>query len=244
MDLFTELIDIIYPKKCHLCLDFLDDEESKLPDICNSCFSGLPVLTHPFCSICGVPFESKVEEDHLCEKCIRTRPFYDELRAPYLYEDIIMEAIHRLKYSGKSYLAKSLGSLMADFLKEWTGDIDDSMIMIPVPLHKRKLRQRGFNQSALLVRSTAKLLDIETDYFTLRRIRYTETQTGLTIEERRKNVKRAFEVTGNANLNGKSVILVDDVATTGNTMDECARVLKMAGCERVLGLTLARTAAY
>lgn len=243
MNLFTDLIDIIYPKKCHICLDFLDDEKCKLPDICNSCFSGLPVLTHPFCSICGVPFQSKVEEDHLCEKCIRTRPFYDELRAPYLYEDRIMEAIHRLKYSGKSYLAKSMGRLLADFLKEWISDID-GMIMIPVPLHKRKLRQRGFNQSVLLVRSTAGILGMETDYFTLRRIRYTETQTGLTLEERRKNVKGAFEVTDNGNLKGKSVILVDDVATTGNTMNECASVLKKAGCERVLGLTLARTAAY
>ncbi|NLD38974.1 MAG: ComF family protein [Desulfatiglans sp.] len=243
MNLFTELIDIIYPKKCHICMDFLDDSERKLPDICNTCFSSFPLLTHPFCSICGVPFVSKVEEDHLCEKCIRTRPFYDELRSPYLYEDKIMEAIHRLKYSGKSYLAKSMGRLLADFLTEWTGDLD-GMIMIPVPLHKRKLRQRGFNQSVLLAKSISRLLNLKTDYFTLTRIRYTETQTGLTLEERRKNVKGAFEVTGNANLNGKGVILVDDVATTGNTMDECARVLKKAGCTRVFGLTLARTAAY
>ena len=116
--------------------------------------------------------------------------------------------------------------------------------MIPVPLHKRKLRQRGFNQSVLLVKSISRLLNLETDYFTLMRIRYTETQTGLTLEERRKNVKGAFEATDNGNLNGKSVILVDDVATTGNTINECARVLKKAGCERVVGLTLARTAIY
>ncbi|NLA73932.1 MAG: hypothetical protein GX846_00370, partial [Deltaproteobacteria bacterium] len=80
MNLFTELVDIIYPKKCHICLDFLDNSETRLPDICDDCFSGFPELTHPFCPICGVPFASKVEEDHLCEKCIRTRPFYDELR--------------------------------------------------------------------------------------------------------------------------------------------------------------------
>lgn len=154
-----------------------------------------------------------------------------------------MEAIHRLKYSGKSYLARSMGRLLADFLKDWRGDID-SMIMMPVPLHKKKLRQRGFNQSVLLVKEIIRLIDIKADYFTLRRIRYTETQTGLTLEERRKNVKGAFEVTGKANLKGKSVIVVDDVATTGNTINECARMLKKAGCERVLGLTLARTAAY
>jgi ComF family protein len=243
MRLLSELIEIIYPPKCHVCLDFLDDEERKSPDICDNCYSAFPLLTHPICSICGVPFASKVEEDHQCERCIRTRPFYDELRSPYLYQDTIMEAIHRLKYSGKSYLARSMGRLLADFLKDWRGDID-SMIMMPVPLHKKKLRQRGFNQSVLLVKEIIRLIDIKADYFTLRRIRYTETQTGLTLEERRKNVKGAFEVTGKANLKGKSVIMVDDVATTGNTINECARMLKKAGCERVLGLTLARTAAY
>jgi ComF family protein len=154
-----------------------------------------------------------------------------------------MDAVHLIKYSGKSYLANSLGPLLADFLKNWLNDTK-GMIMIPVPLHKKKLRQRGFNQSVLLVKSISRLLNLETDYFTLTRIRYTETQTGLTLEERRKNVKGAFEVNNRNNLTGKTVILVDDVATTGNTMDECARVLKKAGCERVFGLVLARRAAY
>jgi predicted amidophosphoribosyltransferase len=133
MNLLTGLIDIIYPKRCHICLGFLDYYERKFPDICDNCFSTLPLLTHPVCTICVCPFKSKSEEDHLCEKCIRKRPFYDELRAPYLYEDKIMEAIQRLKYSDKSYLAKSLGRLLADFLKEWIDDLD-GMVMIPVPL--------------------------------------------------------------------------------------------------------------
>jgi ComF family protein len=243
MNLFTELIDIIYPPKCRICQDFLNDSETKIRGICDECYSNFPLLTHPFCSACGVPYGSKVEEDHLCEKCIRETPLYDELRAPYLYEEKIMDAVHLIKYSGKSYLAKSLGPLLADYLKNWLSDTN-GMIMIPVPLHKKKLRQRGFNQSVLLVKSVSRILDMEADYFTLIRIKYTETQTGLTLEERRKNVKGAFEVSGKKDLNGKTVILVDDVATTGNTINECARVLKKAGCERVFGLVLARTAAY
>ena len=95
MNLFTELVDIIYPKKCHICLDFLDNSETRLPDICDDCFSGFPELTHPFCPICGVPFASKVEEDHLCEKGNRTRPINDELRAPYIYEVKIREEDQR-----------------------------------------------------------------------------------------------------------------------------------------------------
>jgi ComF family protein len=243
MNLFSELINIIYPPKCSICLNFLDDSETKIKGICDECYSEFPALHHPFCSVCGVPFTSKVEEDHLCEKCIRERPHYDELRSPYLYEDRIMDAIHLIKYSGKSYLAKSLGPLLESFAKDWV-TITKDMLMIPVPLHKKRLKQRGFNQSALLVKSVSRILDIEADYFSLIRIKYTETQTGLNLEERRRNVKGAFEVSGRKNLNGKTVILVDDVATTGNTMNECASVLKKAGCDMVFGLTLARTAAY
>jgi ComF family protein len=243
MSLFSELINIIYPPKCSICLNFLDDGETKIRGICDECYSSFPALTHPFCSVCGVPFGSKVEEDHQCEKCIRQRPLYDELRAPYLYEESIMEAIHLIKYSGKSYLVKSIGPLLASFAKDWV-TVTKDMLMIPVPLHKKRLKQRGFNQSALLVKSVSRILDIEADYFTLIRIKHTETQTGLNLEERRRNVKGAFEVSGNKNLTGKTVILVDDVATTGNTINECARILKKAGCEKVFGLVLARTAAY
>ncbi len=243
MNLFSELMNIIYPPRCHICQDFLGDCDRKIPDICDNCSSCFPAVTHPFCSICGVPFQSKVEEDHLCEKCIQTRPFYDELRAPYLYEDKIMEAVHLIKYSGKSFLVKSFGPLLADFAKDRFRDTKD-MIMIPVPLYKKKLRQRGFNQSALFVKSISTILEIEAGYYFLRRTRYTETQTGLNLKERRKNVKGAFEVPEGNDLRGKSVILVDDVATTGNTMNECARILKKAGCKKVFGLVLARTAAY
>lgn len=243
MNLLSNLLDIIYPPRCHVCMDFLDNHPPDRGDICDECFSGFIKLTHPFCSICGEPFKSTVEEDHLCERCLRKRPYYDELRAPYLYEQKLMDAIHLIKYSGKSFIIKSLGPLLGEFAK--TGiNITEDMIIMPVPLHRKKIKQRGFNQSALLAKSISPILGIEPDFFTLTRTRYTESQAGLSIEERRKNVKGAFEVRGNSNVKGKSIILVDDVATTGNTINECARILKKAKCERVLGLTLARTAPY
>jgi ComF family protein len=243
MNFLLNLIDIIYPPRCQICMDFLDDHPAGRGDICDECFSGFRELTHPFCSICGEPFKSKVEEDHLCEKCLRKRPYYDELRAPYIYEERLMTAIQLIKYSGKSNIIKSLGPLLARYAKNWINDAK-KMIMIPVPLHRRKLKQRGFNQSALFVKTISPVLGIEIDFFTLIRIRYTESQTGLSLEQRRKNVKGAFDVKGGGNITGKTVILVDDVATTGNTMNECARILKKAGAEKVLGLTLARTAPY
>ena len=243
MSLLSNLLDIVYPPRCQVCTNFLDAHPEDRGDICDECFSSFRKLTHPFCSICAEPFKSKVEEDHLCEKCLRKRPYYDELRAPYLYEEKIMEAVQLIKYSGKSYIVKSLGPLLGAFAKDWI-NVTKDMIIMPVPLHKKKLKQRGFNQSVLLVKAISPVLEIEMDFFTLIRIRYTGSQAGLSLEQRRKNVKGAFEVRAENNIKGKSVILVDDVATTGNTMNECARILKKAGSKKVLGLTLARTAAY
>ena len=142
MNLISNLLDIIYPPRCQICLDFLDNHPPDRGDICDTCFSSFRELTHPFCSICGEPFKSKVEEDHLCEKCLRKRPFYDELRAPYLYEERIMEAIRLIKYSGKSYIVKSLGPFIGTFAKKRINVTEDTIIM-PVPLHRKKLKQRG-----------------------------------------------------------------------------------------------------
>ena len=224
-------------------MDFLDDHSAEKGDICDECLSGFDRLSHPFCTICGVPFKSKVEEDHLCEKCLRKRPYYDLLRAPYLYEDKIMDAVHLIKYSGKSTILKTLGPLLGAFVKDLIGDTKD-MVLIPVPLHKKKLKQRGFNQSVLIAKAVSAFIGAEPELYTLTRIKYTESQTGLSLEQRRKNVKGAFEVRGDKVIHGKTVILVDDVATTGNTVNECARMLKKAGSKKVYGLVLARTAAY
>lgn len=244
MSLLSNLLDIIYPQRCHICMDFLDDTHRENPDLCNTCFTSFKDITHPFCSICGIPFKSKVEEDHLCEKCLVKRPFYDEIRAPYLYEESLMKAIQRMKYSGKSYIVKSVGPLLGIFAKKWINDITEDMIIIPVPLHKKRLKQRGFNQSVLLAKVISPMLSVETDFFTLKRIKHTDSQTGLNLKQRKKNMKGAFEVSGKKNIKDKKIILVDDVATTGNTINECARVLKKAGCKKVSGLVLARTPAY
>ena len=151
-----------------------------------------------------------------------------------------MEAIHQFKYAGKSHLAKSLGRLMTAFARIWV-DKTNSDLMMPVPLHPKRLRERGFNQSLVLARYAAPLLGAELDFLSLRRIRYTRPQTGLKITERRKNVRRAFEIVDRMAVKGRTILLVDDVATTGNTLNECARMLKRAGSKEVFCLTLART---
>ena len=154
-----------------------------------------------------------------------------------------MDAVHQVKYGGKTYLAESLARLLAPYARERLGDTR-GLLMMPVPLHPKRLRERGFNQSLVLARAVEPILETRLDFLSLRRVIYTRPQTGLKRNERRKNVKGAFGLVGQPDLKEKTVILVDDVATTGTTLNECARVLKKAGCEKVFCLVLARTAGF
>ncbi len=244
MSIFRQFIDLIYPPRCLICEKFLWKNRAKKDQqellFCNPCFDGFSEITSPLCPTCGRPFASEVDEDHLCEDCLRKRPYYDAMRAPYLFEGGIMAAIHQFKYARKSHLAKSLGPLLSSFAKKWF-DQADGYLMMPVPLHPKRLRQRAFNQSLLLARYAAPLLGLELDFLSMKRVRYTRPQTGLKSDERRKNVLRAFEIADSKAIKGRTILLVDDVATTGNTLNECARTLKRAGATEVFCLTLART---
>lgn len=244
MSIFSQFIDLVYPPRCSICEKFIWKNRAKKDQqellFCKPCFDGFSEIISPLCPTCGMPFASDVEEDHLCEDCIRKRPFYDAARAPYLYEGGIMEAIHQFKYAGKTHLASSLGRLMTSFARKWV-DKTHSYLMMPVPLHPKRLRERGFNQSLVLARYAAPLLGAELDFLSLRRIRYTPPQTGLKMTERGKNVRRAFDIMDRKAVKGRTILLVDDVTTTGNTLNECARMLKRAGSQEVLCLTLART---
>jgi len=241
MGIFGKFLELIYPPKCHICQNFLPVNGGGSNHICSECLGSLVRITSPLCPICGTPFVSRVEKDHLCGDCLRKRPFFDALAAPLLYEGGVMEAIHQIKYSGRTYIAGSLGGLLLPFAKERFGDTNGALMM-PVPLHPKRLRERGFNQSLVLARTIAIYLETDIDFLSLRRVRYPQPQTGLKKVERKRNVKGAFGLAGRPNLKGRTVILVDDVATTGSTLNECAKVLKRAGCDKVFCLVLARTA--
>ena len=244
MNLFAKLIDIIYPPKCPICRVFLQknylSSGSKRRPFCHACYSDFHKITSPLCPICGRTFGSGIPEDHRCEDCLRSPPFFDALRAPYVYNGAIMKAIHRFKYGAESSVADSLGPLLAEFAQRWAREWDD-IITIPVPLHPKRLRERGFNQSLLLARHVAGTRGSQPDFLSLRRVRHTRPQTGLKKEERRKNVQGAFHLNNADAFKGKKTLLVDDVATTGNTLNECARMLREAGASKVFCLTLVRT---
>jgi ComF family protein len=247
MNPFKNLIDVIYPPRCPICGAFFKEDiygdKNFAHAFCPVCIADFQPITSPLCKTCGTPFGSQEDDDHLCEDCIRKRPYFKSARAPYLYEGAIMTAIHRFKYVPKGLLADSLGPILAEFAHNWLKR-SKQFLTIPVPLHPKRLRERGFNHSLLLARHVAAKLTTQLDFLALRRVRYTAPQTGLKRKERQKNVRRAFQVRAPEVVKGREILLVDDVATTGSTLNECARALKMAGSGEIMCVVLARTGSF
>ena len=199
------------------------------------------------CICCGLPFASSHGSDHLCGACESHPNHYDTARSVGCYASSLRSVIHHYKYHTAAHLAAPLGRLMWHALGTYFQSADMDLV-VPVPLHHRRLRSRGFNQSALLLRQWSSLASargqqidqprIETGL--LFRHRPTLAQTGLSKARRAENLRRAFSVCNKAALKGKRVLLVDDVLTTGATANACAHVLKRAGAVRVDVLTLAR----
>lgn len=244
MSLSARLIDLIYPPRCHACQRFLvrgPEDGGQGLYLCSSCMADFRALTPPHCKVCARPFHSRDVEDHLCESCLRKRPLFQTIGAPYLYEGSLKTVIHVFKYGGRSGLADFLGPILASFARDWDPGGETTLVM-PVPLHPRRLRERGFNQSKLLARYVAAGLDVDLDVYSLIRIRDTLPQTGLGKSERRKNVSGAFRLKTSEAVKDQGIVLVDDVATTGNTLNECTKILLKSGAIQVFCLVLARTA--
>ncbi len=201
----------------------------------------------PMCLRCGLPFESSHAIDHLCGDCMSQPPSYAEARAAGIYQGALRSTIHQLKYKGRERLARPLGRLLwATLCKYWAAEQFDKVI--PVPLHPTRLRKRGFNQAQALIREWPRLamrdrLRPPEEWIAPRllvRHRPTEPQTGLKRDRRMENLRSAFRVTGKQRIRNRSILIVDDVLTTGTTADACAQTLLNAGAKDVRVLTLAR----
>lgn len=199
----------------------------------------LAFVSAPACTCCGLPFSFGLAEGSLCAACIDTPPDFDMARAAVVYNDASRQLVLDFKYGDKLHAVDTflpwLRRAAAEMLPE-TG------LIVPVPLHRRRLWQRRFNQSALLARAIARDTGLPCLPDALRRKRHTVPQKGLSRSERHLNVRGAFAVTPRhaAAIKGKNVMIVDDVFTSGATLNECARVLKRAGAAKVFVLTLAR----
>ena len=217
-------LDLLFPIPCAGC-----GREGKI--LCEGCIPELPKLTSPYCNLCASP-----DTISPCRWCSESPPAFDAVRAPYLMEGAIKQAIHGFKYRGVRAAASELGRLLAVYVAE--GRIPGETI-VPVPLHSRRLRHRGYNQSGLLARELAKNAGLRLAPNLLKRIKDSPPQVeAASPAQRRSNVEGSFRCTGKPR--GQKLILVDDVATTGSTLSACAASLKAAGASTVWGLVLAR----
>lgn len=202
------------------------------------------------CSICGErlnrPYALSPEDgEAFCELCRRAQPVYVKAAAYGSNEGGLRDLIHLLKYDQMRPAAAVLGRMLAEAIGDLQhGFANGPLVVVPVPLYGKKLRQRGFNQSELIARSALKLLSeaiFELNPRVLERCRETKSQIGLTRHQRRENMRGAFVVANPGEIAGREVLLVDDVMTTGTTVSECARVLRRAGASKVFVATVART---
>jgi len=240
---FEWLVDWLYPPRCRGCSSRIYGRDSEY--FCVPCWDEIQLVSHPLCNLCGRPFPDASGEDHTCGICLDRPPRFAAARAWACYPreeqqtHPLRQVVQKFKYGRKVALGKPLGRLMARGCQEFLAACRAELI-VPVPLHAKRLRWRGFNQSVLLARQIGRIYQVPMDPFVLMRGKETTPQTQLTEEDRRRNIRGAFAVNPEKSVKGKTILLVDDVYTSGATVNECSQILKRAGAEEVYVLTLAR----
>ena len=235
------ILDFILPPRCRIC----DTSTVREPIVwvCRDCWLAIDYVIPPICYQCGQPFAAPPEGIaslmHRCGECLHDPPPYERARALGLYRGAFREIIHAMKYQRVYGLVRPLAELLqAQFVYHWEDCMPDGLV--PVPLHRSRLRQREFDQALGLSHVLSRSLNMPLWADVLVRHRNTTSQVGLQADERQDNVRGAFRVQAPGRCEGKAILLIDDVYTTGATAKECARVLRQAGAARVDVYTLAR----
>jgi ComF family protein len=211
----NEILNVVFPPVCAGC--------NKVGELfCGECASQVQWVKEPICTSCGKPSATVLG---LCGNCTRHPLAVNQIRAAALHEDPVRRTLHQMKYEGFFSLANPLGEIMVEAWSRWQLPYD---MVVPIPLHAERKRQRGYNQAELLVQAVKKILSWNSAPEVLRRHKRTAPQVGLTIDQRRHNVRGAFSANKDK-IAGQRILLVDDVCTTGSTLDSAARVLLDAG---------------
>jgi ComF family protein len=239
-------LGLLYPPACAVC--GRTRPESALKHLCAPCAKKLPRLEPPYCEVCGEWFVGQLNGAFRCSNCNDRKFDFDFAYAPMRAQDSMRELVHRYKYGGALWLRLPLAELLATAVRGENAEprlaAEPDWLLVPVPLHPRRLREREFNQAAELCRVLARLTGLPMCE-ALRRTRYTTVQASLHRSQRLENLRGAFSLRGRkcqrGFLRGRAVLLVDDVLTTGATTQECARVLRRdGGARRVAVLTVVR----
>jgi len=227
------MLNAVLPPQCLACKTAVDSPGN----LCAACFSTFTFITPPYCDCCGVPLETPVIDDVLCGACLADRPSFAQARAVFLYTDVSKNVVLKLKHGDRTDAAVSLARWMQ---RAGAPLIDACDLIVPVPLHRWRLLSRMYNQAALLANALGKTTGKAVIPDALVRVKATPVQGGLDRAARRKNVARAFEVRNPRAIEGKRILLIDDVLTTGATASACARTLLSAGAASVSALVIAR----
>jgi competence protein ComFC len=221
-------LDLLFPPVCGGC-------EKSGSRWCEECQNKIKILDGIVCDICGLP----QEQVGVCKTCLADKPHFSMLRAWTIFENPIQNALHKLKYRRDMSMGDAIAYHMLPFVKKLDWNID---MMIPTPLGKQRMNQRGYNQVAMITKPLSLALNIEYAPHALTRKKETRTQVGLTKVERKKNVEGAFQA--EVSVKRKHILIMDDVSTTGATLSSMAESLYQAGAENVFALTVARALAH
>ncbi|PKL72092.1 ComF family protein [Candidatus Kuenenbacteria bacterium HGW-Kuenenbacteria-1] len=224
-------LDLLFPIECIGC----QKEDIWL---CEECFKKINLNLKNFCPFCGKPARMGC----ICQQCLSRSPLKNIFIASFYKEELLKKVIHTFKYKYIRDLAKPLGKIIINFLYQSKLNLlfDNSYFLVPISLHRKRLFERGFNQSELLVQIISREFKIPILNNVLKRRRNTKSQTKLKEKERRKNMKNVFICCQPEIIKNKNIILFDDILTTGSTLKEAARVLKKAGAKEIIGLILAK----
>ena len=235
---FKLAANLVYPQRCYLCGN--DIESYSTEYLCPEHKRMVHLIQDSYCKICGKKIYAKSDGEMKCYNCRTTKRLFDSGYSVTVYEESIKTLIHAYKYKRKKFLRHTLGRMMYEGIARNVSYMDIKYI-VPVPLHWRRYYKRGFNQACELVKLTSRQLNIPILKRNLRRIRYTTPQVDLEPDERQENIKGAFQVLYPEQFQGNDIMLVDDVMTTGSTANECARVLKRAGCGQITIVVLSQS---
>jgi len=234
--LFGFVADAVYPRVCPGCGKLSDREERYL---CWSCFNKIELLHTALCDCCGNQLTGESRNSFICGCCRKSKPAFDRARSAARFSGVVRDMLHQFKYQDALWLAEDLvdimhGALMAQF------DYKLIDVVVPVPLFRTRFRERSYNQSFVLARLLARRIGRRVDGRSLKRVRHTDTQTHYNAGQRKKNIAGAFRVVRPDWIRGRTVLVVDDVMTTGATISECASALKHSGALKVFTICAAR----
>ena len=231
-DFIDGFLNLVFPLNCPICREGLEPDNKKY--LCPSCRIKIGLIKKPVCSRCGRPSALSI-----CASCKINHHYFRTARAAGIHEGVLRECIHLLKYRKKAFLAEPLGKMLVETVKN-AANLGETDLLVPVPLGGRRYREREYNQARLLAGVVSRTFKIPISSRNLTRTRDALPQTRLSRRQREKNVRGLFKIGNGKEYRGKVVLIIDDVFTTGSTVNECARVLSEAGTREVNVLTVAR----